>query len=929
MSKYDKEREALGIPTGAPSADFDLSKSKYAAERAQMEQKPKTKPVSMNLLRPSHKTAVDPVKNVAGVPVGMNIIQPYAEDNPLQKVGKGLVNYGVGTAGRIAQAPAQAMMDATVNLQNIAKGKPLDFSEKSFTKDILPASVGQGLEGLKKNHPVVGGFVQAAAEGLSDPTTYVGGGILDDLTKAGTVGKAAKVGTQENMLLQLNKNKSIPVKPKVEPTNEVTSKHLDATQLKDISGFRAYTTDVYRNFRDVFGNQYEQVKKRILDPFDASKKANVDMQKDWVDKLKTEVVDRLGIKKGSKESALVQQYGEKKIALEELKKQRPNEWQKIVEADKWFRKAYDQLLDEVNAVRAQIYPNDPEKIVPKRQDYYRHFRELSDTIEGVKNLFETPSAIDPNLAGVSDFTLPKSRFAGFMQKRGLGPYKNDAVGGFLEYLPAASYAKNIDPHIGRLESLANELADSTAESKNINNFIEYLRDFSRDLAGKTNPADRFFQKIVPGGRTTFRIINWLNSRVKANSVLGNVGSALSQLANIPQGIAFAKQHSAAGLGRTMKGILTKDKGPISKSGFIAERYATSDIYRQFDTKMLDRPKQFASWMLEAVDRIGTEFIWNSAYAKGVAEGAEDAVKYADDMTRNLVAGRGIGEVPILQKSRLFQIIAPFQLEVANLWQVQRDFVKAKDFGGLVGLYLANYMFNRVMEETRGSGVTFDPINAMMEAFAEEDTTAGQKAGRLAGEVLSNLPLGQTAAAQLPEERRKELFGKQDPTRFGTGLILTKGMQNPASRLVLPFGGAQIEKIFKGATALGINPLSQVPAPGVYNSDKTQLKYPVEPDLPNTTKGLLFGTTGLRETRDYYDNNRRPLSAKQTEEFIKKTQQGQDPAVLYERLQLTRQINRIDEEIKELQKSIAPDKQKKIEMLKLKKAKLAKELRGGK
>jgi len=680
---------------------------------------------------------------------------------------------------------------------------------------------------------------------------------------------------------------------------------------------------------DVFGGQYQKVKKRILDPFDEAKKVNVEMQKEWANKLKTEVVDKLGIKKGSKESALVQQYGEKKISLEELKKQRPNDWQKIVEADKWFRKAYDQLLDEVNAVRANIYPNNPDKIIPKRKDYYRHFRELSDSIEGVKNLFETPGAIDPNLAGVSDFTLPKTRFASFMQKRGLGPYKNDAVGGFLDYLPAASYAKNIDPHISKFEELANELAESTTETKNLNNFIEYLRDYARDLAGKTNPFDRWLQKAIPGGRVTFRLINWLNGRVKANAVLGNLGSALSQFANIPQGIAFAKEYSAAGFGRTVKNILTKSKGPMSESGFLAERYAKSDIYKQFDVKMLDKPKQFATWMLEAVDRIGTEFIWNSAYTKAIAEGVANPVKYADDITRGLVAGRGIGEVPLMQKSRLFQLIAPFQLEVANLWQVQRDFVKAKDFGALVGLYLANFLFNRVMEETRGSAVTFDPIDAVIDAFAEEETTPLQKAGRLTGEVLSNMPLGQSVAAQLPEDLRRDLFGRQDPTRYGTGLVLTKGILNPVSRLLPPFGGAQVEKTVKGATALGLNPLSKVPSPGIYNQDKSQLKYPVETDTKNMVKGLLFGTTGLKETKDYYDNNRRPLGPIQTEEFLKKVNLGKDPKVLYEQLQIKRQIDNIEEQIRKLRKDITPEKEKQIKALKLQRIQLEKELRGGK
>ena len=820
----------------------------------------------------------------------------------------GLISKLPGKAATLApQLIDDAIGGAAFGLgESISRGDDL----KQTAKNILIESamdVGGGalVRGAGK---ALGKGSKTLAKALEDVAPKKAAEVIELKTELPQVNRLLATGTDSQPIkysaLKAEAEAKIDIKPtakaKVEVQNAV--KDIDTKKLKDISGFRAYFSDVYRNFRDVFGEQFDKVKRAVLDPFDASKKANIDMQREWATKLKTEVVDNLGIQKGSKESALVQQFGEKKITLEELKKQVPDKWQNIVEADKWFRKAYNNLLDEVNKVRATIYPNNPDKIVPRRKDYYRHFRDLADTVEGVKNLFETPSAIDPSLAGTSDFTLPKSRFASFMQKRGVGPYKNDAVGGFLDYIPAASYAINIDPHISRFRALADELAESTKKSRHLNHFIEYLRDFANDLAGKTNPFDRAIQKVIPGGRRTFRIINWLNSRVKANTVLGNISASLSQIANVPQGIAYTKQHSIDGFKRTVKGILTGNKGDMLQSGFLAERYA-SDIYRQFDTKLIDKPKKFAEFLLEVLDKVGTEFIWNSVYSKGMAEGIANPVKYADDITRNMVAGRGIGEMALVQKSRIFQLIAPFQVEVANLWNVQRDFVKDKDFGGLIALYVLNFLLNKGMEQARGSGVVFDPIDATIDAFMEEDTTLGQKAGRLGGEVLSNLPLGQTIAAQLPEQMRKDLFGRQDPTRYGTGLLLTEGIKNPAYRLALPFGGAQLEKTFKGATALGINPINEVPIPGVYNKDKTQLKYPVSTDTANILRGLLFGIGGLPETREYYEQKRSPLGTKQTEEFIKKVQSGKDAQKEYEEFLRQRAIRNLETQIKEMRKEM--------------------------
>jgi hypothetical protein len=638
-------------------------------------------------------------------------------------------------------------------------------------------------------------------------------------------------------------------------------------KLKDISGFGAYMTDIYRNTKDVFGDKFPHVKENVLDPFDASKKEYVELQEKWLNKLHKEVVKDLGIKKNSKLSQLVQDYGEKNITLDQLKISAPQDWEKVVKADEWFRKAYDDLIDQVNEVRGQIFKKDKEsKMVPKLDNYYRHFRELNG-LEGLKNLFDTPAGIDPSLVGTSDFTTPKTKFAGFMQKRGLGPYKSDAVGGFLNYIPSASYAINIDKHIPNFRNLSKTLKESTGDSKNLNKYIEFLEDFANDLSGKTNFLDRGVQKVF--GRKAFNGLHWLNNRVKANTILGNVGSVLAQTANIPNGVAFAKQHSVEGAARTIKSVVVPSK-EIAQSGFLKERFG-QNMYDKFDSRIIDQPKRFASWMMNTTDNIGTSFVWNSAYAKGKAQGVKDPIKYADDMTRNLIAGRGIGEVPLVQKSRLFQLIAPFQLEVANLWRVQKDFVKEKDFGGLITLYLASWMLNKGVEEVRGSGVTFDPVDAISDAVTEEDLTILERFGRVGGEVLSNVPLGQTLASVYPEygsknlPTREKFFGDNDPYRFGSGLLAAKGLQDPLYKVALPYGGNQVKKTKNFIEALKDG--------GAYNNEKTELKYPVGDNLENRIKGTLFGTSATDEAKEYYGNDRRPLSGKQTIEFQEAMEDG--------------------------------------------------------
>jgi hypothetical protein len=341
--------------------------------------------------------------------------------------------------------------------------------------------------------------------------------------------------------------------------------------------------------------------------------------------------------------------------------------------------------------------------------------------------------------------------------------------------------------------------------------------------------------------------------------------------NIPNGVAFAKQHAVKGTGRAITNIFREDPAR-NKSIFMKERFGLAKNYRQFEASMLNKPEQFAGWLLETSDRIGTEIIWQSCYEKGLnTKGVADPVIYADVNTKRLVAGRGIGEQALIQKSKLFQIAAPFQVEVGNLWKVQRDFVKEKDFAGLATLMVGLWMANNVSEALRGQRIVFDPIDAVIKAVDDwqKDTESGtgrkivKTAGRLGGEFLSNIPLGQTAAALYPEygfevaetkaPTRKEMFGDSDPTRYGTGPLIAKAVTDPGKYLLLPFGGAQVDKT--------INAIGSLAKGGSYKDDK--LRYPVSNDPINATKGVLFGPSGFRETPDYYRNNRRPLSENQT------------------------------------------------------------------
>ncbi|MCG3177364.1 MAG: hypothetical protein MOGMAGMI_02338 [Candidatus Omnitrophica bacterium] len=615
--------------------------------------------------------------------------------------------------------------------------------------------------------------------------------------------------------------------------------------LKDITSFAIGARDAFRNFEAVFGERYPEIIDRYMYSLVQSNAARVDMDRVWLDRLKKEIV-ALGIKKGSKESAAVQNYGEGNITFNDLVNQFGIEKAGAIrKADEWFRAAYDELLERVNGAMRRIYPNRPEKQIPRRKSYYRHFREFSE-LSGLKTIFETPANISSQLAGITQHTKPKSRWLSFAQQRlGLAT-KVDAVGGFLDYLPAASYATHVSPHIVKFRQLAKSLRDATEGSNNLNNFIEFLEDYANDLAGKSSPLDRVLIKYIPGGRKTLRLLDWFNNRTKANVILANASSSLAQLFNVPQGIGHAKQYSVVGAGDSLAQIF-KPSEAMAKSAFLKARYADR-IYDQFDEGLLRNTKNFANWMMTVGDEIGTRFIWNSMYRQAQGKKIADPVKYADDWTRKMVAGRSVGEVPLLQKSKYFQVVAPFQLEVGNLWWVIGDEVKKKDFVSLIIFAWASFLFNEVAEKVRGNRVSLDIIDAMRDAFTGEKTVE-QRVGRLAGEVISNVPLGQTVAAAWPEygfkvngyqmPTRKQLFGEGDPTRFGSGLLVVRGLQDPGFKLAMPFGGMQVKRSMEGIDAW---------KKGYVVINRKQVFF--EQDTENLARAFLFGKYAIPEIRDY-------------------------------------------------------------------------------
>lgn len=217
---YKKFQEKKAIPQKATAKTVAPTKSKYSDAIKQTDKNLKdisrmdNKSVIDTIVHPTSsplyvgKTPYDPILKPGGIPVGQNLLQPYEEDSLIKKIGKGIVNYGGGTALRIASSIDQPLKIVAANANNLIKGRPQDWGEKDFTNDILEPSFPGA-----KNHPIISGLVET----VLSPSTYFGGGIADDLAKTGKFGSGAIKGTAKNLEITNNLGKNA-MKKSVKPS---------------------------------------------------------------------------------------------------------------------------------------------------------------------------------------------------------------------------------------------------------------------------------------------------------------------------------------------------------------------------------------------------------------------------------------------------------------------------------------------------------------------------------------------------------------------------------------------------------------------------------------------------------------------------------------------------------------------------------------
>ena len=663
-------------------------------------------------------------------------------------------------------------------------------------------------------------------------------------------------------------------------------------------------------------------------------------------------------------------FDEWNAAIQEFEKQNPKlDLGKVRAAVKVFHEVYDKLFQDMNRVRIE---NGYEP-VNYLQGYFPHFQENEEggsILQKFARAAGIEGDVSPLPATINGLTAnfkPGIRYMANIQNRLGYATAYDALQGFDRYIEGATDVIFHTADIQRLRALATQIRYRASDeglkqridaimmnpflnpdeaneqvanlTKNgrygLSNFVDELDEYTNLLAGKKSRLDRGMEKLM--WRKFYNVMKKFESRVGANMVAANVGSALTNFIPITQ--AWSQVSTAdvlRGMWDTLKNYKTAD-GLDSASTFINNRSG----YGRLAMSTMDKVSAGAGRMMESIDTFTTGSVVRARYYQNLRRGMSEmsAMQEADQFASGVMADRSKGSTPTLYSARnpLVKLFTQFQLEVNNeLSWIFKDMAQEERKKGVAALAKAMFKFligawiyNEFYESIVGRRPALDPLDIINDTvgdftgyhipnmvlagigaakgekidFTTEKQTTDKAIAGVWGRVLSEAPSTQAltmlgldeamgieidngriaVASALPDigKLRKAIWASnEDMAPAKKAKTITDELIKPGLYLATPFGGGQIRKAYQGATAA-----ARGGSYTVDNEGRDILQYPVYNDNPadrakSWAQALLFGKTATEEAQSWVESGFKSLSAKETAAYQGMTEGGTDQRESY-------------------------------------------------
>jgi hypothetical protein len=670
-------------------------------------------------------------------------------------------------------------------------------------------------------------------------------------------------------------------------------------------------------------------------------------------------------------------FDEWNAAIQEFEKQNPNlDLGKVRAAVKVCHEVYDKLFQDMNRVRIE---NGYEP-VNYLQGYFPHFQENEEggsILQKFARAAGIEGDVSPLPATINGLTAnfkPGIRYMANIQNRLGYATAYDALQGFDRYIEVATDVIFHTADIQRLRALATQIryrasdeglkqridaimmnpflnpdeaneqvTNLTKEGRyGLSNFVDELDEYTNLLAGKKSRLDRGMEKTF--GRQFYNVMKKFESRVGANMVAANVGSALTNFIPITQAWSQVSTTDVLrGMWDTLKNYKTAD-GLDAASTFINNRSG----YGRLAMSTMDKVSAGAGWMMESIDTFTTGSVVRARYYQNLRRGMSEtsAMQEADQFAAGVMADRSKGSTPTLYSARnpLVKLFTQFQLEVNNeLSWIFKDMAQEERKKGVAALAKAMFKFligawiyNEFYESIVGRRAALDPLDIINDTvgdftgyqlpntvqaavsgkwdFTKEKPSTEQAITNLEGAILSELPgmqvvnvLGldekwgvdidsgriaiDSAIPSFAKIRKAIWSSNEDMAPAKKAKTITDELIKPGLYLATPFGGGQIRKAYQGATAA-----ARGGSYSVDNEGRDILQYPVyngnaADRAKSWAQALLFGKTATEEAQSWVESGFKSLSAKETAAYQGMTEGGEDQRETYAFIQAARKLEK--------------------------------------
>lgn len=662
-------------------------------------------------------------------------------------------------------------------------------------------------------------------------------------------------------------------------------------------------------------------------------------------------------------------FDEWNAAIQEFEKQNPNlDLGKVRAAVKVFHEVYDKLFQDMNRVRIE---NGYEP-VNYLQGYFPHFQENEEDgsiLQKFARAAGIEGEVSPLPATINGLTAnfkPGIRYMANIQNRLGYATAYDALQGFDRYIEVATDVIFHTADIQRLRALAtqiryrasgeglkqqidaimmnpflnpdeanDQIANLTKDGRYaLSNFVTELDEYTNLLAGKKSRRDRNMEGDA--GRKFYNVMKKFESRVGANMVAANVGSALTNFIPITQAWSQVSTTDVLrGMWDTLKNYKTAD-GLDTASTFINNRSG----YGRLAMSTMDKVSEKAGILMEVVDRFTTGSVVRARYYQNLQRGMSEisAMQEADQFASGVMADRSKGSTPTLYSARnpITKLFTQFQLEVNNeLSWIFKDMAREERKKGVAALAKAMFKFligawiyNEFYESIVGRRPALDPLDIINDTVGDitgyqipntadamfsgkldfttqkEDTygVAANLTQNLLGElpftqVLTMLGLevdnGRIAVASAIPDLGAVLKAatSKDIAPEKRGYTIRRELAKPAYYLLPPFGGGQARKLIQGGVAAW-----KGGSYSVDNEGRDILQYPVYNDnaedrAKSWAQALLFGKTATEEAQSWVESGFKSLSAKETAAYQGMTEGGEDQRETYAFIQAARKLEK--------------------------------------